>query len=69
MILPFEQVFYQKREPEQITSYVPPLFSWYKWETAKKLQTRINTGLQHCLLASLGRLELPAFRLGVWRDQ
>jgi hypothetical protein len=66
MIMPFEQVFYQKRELEQITSYVPPLFLWYKWETAKKLQTLINTGLQHCLLASPGRLELPTFRLGVW---
>ncbi|MGI5973505.1 MAG: hypothetical protein ACOX67_07065 [Oscillospiraceae bacterium] len=58
--MPFEQVFYQKRELEQITSYVPPLFSWYKWETAKKLQTLINTGLQHCLLSGVDRKDAGA---------
>ena len=32
------------------------------------LQTRINTGLQHCSLASPGGFEPPAFRLGGGRS-
>ena len=37
-------------------------------QNKKTLQTSKN-GLQRCFLASLGRFELPAFRLGVWRAE